>query len=92
MRYNGKAKKPVIYRGEDVVEVFLNHLECEASNINNIFANPKPLIMTEKIKIDYENTTDYWICKQEIGNKKNKPKVRHHCNFTGEFRGVVYKS
>ena len=39
VRYDGQAEKPVIYRGKDVIEVFLNHLECEVSNINNIFAD-----------------------------------------------------
>ena len=31
------------FRGENAVEVFLNHLECVVSNINNIFAHPIPL-------------------------------------------------
>ena len=64
VRYDGNPEKPVIYRGEDVVEVFLNHLECEVSNINTIFASPKRLTMTVKNKIDYENTTNCLICKQ----------------------------
>ena len=92
VRYDGKAEKPVTYSGADVVEVFFNHLECEVNNINNIFANPKPLTMTEKNKIDYENTTNCWICKQEIKNNKNNQKVRNRCHFTGEYRGAAHKS
>ena len=82
VRYDGKAEEPVIYRGEDVAEVFLNHLECEVENINNIFKHPKPPIMTEQNIQDYDKTTHCWICKQEI----NKDKVRDHCHchFTGE--------
>ena len=90
VRYDGQTEKPVIYRGKDVVEVFLNHLECEVSNINNIFAHPKPLIMTEQNIKDYENATKCWICEQEI--TKNNPKVRDHCHFTGEYRGAAHKS
>ena len=41
-------KEPVIYRGKDTVEVFLNHFDCEVNNINNMFAHPKPLTMTEQ--------------------------------------------
>ena len=66
VRCDGKASKPVIFRGETVVEVLLNHLECEVSNINNIFAHPKPLIMKERDKIAYEKATHCWICEQEI--------------------------
>ena len=65
VRCDGKASKPVIFRGENVVEVFLNHLECEVSNINNIFAHPKPLIMKEQDKIAYEKATHCWICEQK---------------------------
>ena len=42
VRYDGQAEEPVIYRGKDTVEVFLNHLECEVHNINNMFAHSKP--------------------------------------------------
>ena len=92
VRYDGKADHPVIYRGEDAVEVFLNHLECEVSKINNTFAHLKPLIMTEQNIKDHENTTQCWICEQEIGNSKNNPKVRDHCHFTGKYRGAAHKS
>ena len=87
---NSEHEKPVIYRGKDVVEVFLNHIECEVSNINNIFAHPKPLIKTEQNIKDYENATKCWICEQEI--TKNNPKVRDHCHFTGEYRGAAHTS
>ena len=90
VRYDGQTEKPVIYRGKNVIEVFLNHLECEVSNINNIFAHPKPLIMTEQNIKDYENATKCWICEQEI--TKSNPEVRDHCHFTGEYRGAAHKS
>ena len=66
VRYDGQAEKPANYRGKDVIEVFLNHLECELSNIDNIFAHPKPVVMTEKNKTGYEKATKCWICEQEI--------------------------
>ena len=65
VRYDGQTEKPVIYRGKDAIEVFLNHLECVVSNINNIFAHPKPLVLTEKNKRNYENAIHCWICEQE---------------------------
>ena len=87
VRYDDKADLPVIYRGEDA-----NHLECEVSKINNTFAHLKPLIMTEQNNKDHENTTQCWICEQEIGNNKNNPNVRDHCHFTGKYRGAAHKS
>ena len=91
VRCDGKASKPVIFRDENVVEVFLNPLECVVSNINNIFTHPKQLTMKEQDKIAYEKATHCWICEQEIKNSTN-PKVRDHCHFTGQYRGPAYKS
>ena len=102
VRYDGKTEKPVIYHAEraqecGVVEVFLNYLECEVCNIKNIFAHPKPLIMTEQNTKYYENATKCWICEQEIAPsvkaaKQCNPKVRDHCHFTGKYRGAARKS
>ena len=72
VRYDGQAEEPVIYRGKNVVEAFLNHLECVASNINNTFAHPKPPIMTEQYQSDYNQATQCWICEQKITTHKVK--------------------
>ena len=88
VRYDGKTEKPVIYRGKNVIDVFLTHLECEVGNINNILDHPKPLIMTDKNTEDHKNATHCWICKKII----TKDKVRDHCHFTGEYRGAAHKS
>ena len=67
--------------------------------IDNIFAHPKPLIMTEQNIKDYENATKCWIREQEIApsvhaaaEKQPQQKVRDHCHFTGEYRGATHKS
>ena len=89
VRYDSKAEEPVIYRREDVVEVFLTHLDCDVSNINNTFAHPKPTVMTNQ---DFEKATHCWICEKELSNDKNNPKVRYHCHFTGKHRVATYKN
>ena len=91
VRYDGKTENPVIYRGKNTVKVFFNYLECELNKINNAFANPKPLILTEQNRIDHENATHCWICEKEICETKNNPKVKEHCHFTGEYRGAAHK-
>ena len=92
IRYDGVAKAPVIYRGDCAVAVFLNHLECELSSINNFFSHPKPFTVKEQDNIAYEKATHSWICEKELGNFKNNPKVRDHCHFTDQYRGPAHKS
>ena len=71
-------------------EVFLNHLECEISNINNAFAHPKPPVMTEQDTKDYEATTNCWLCDKKTTT--SNPKVMDHCHFTDKYRGAAHKS
>ena len=66
VQYNGESNEPVIYRGEDTVEVFFNHLNCEVSNIHNKFSTPKPIIMTEEDEKNYNNNYICWIYENEI--------------------------
>ena len=91
VRCDGQATKPVIYRGEDAIDVFLNHLECEVSKINNSFDHPEKLNMTEQNEIDYQAATSCWICEKNFGNCKDNHKVRDHCHFTGKYRGAAHK-
>ena len=42
------TKPPVIYRGENVVDKFLQRLDDEQREISNILSVEKPMIMTAK--------------------------------------------
>ena len=48
VRYDNVAYPPLIYRGEDAVEVFLQILNQERQSINMKFKNPEPIIMTQQ--------------------------------------------
>ncbi|KAL9983793.1 hypothetical protein ACROYT_G006023 [Oculina patagonica] len=45
VRSDGKHEKPVVYRGENAVEVFLKRLLIEEEKIRNELSTPKPLKM-----------------------------------------------
>ena len=92
VRCDGVVKAPAIYRGENAVEVFLNHLECEVNNINNIFAHPTPLTMNEQDNIASEKATHCWICEKELCSFKNNPKVKDHSPFIGQYRSPSHES
>ena len=48
IRYDDALSHVRIYRGKDAVEQFLKSLHQEVLKINAIFANPRPLHMSEK--------------------------------------------
>ncbi|MEW8548359.1 MAG: hypothetical protein AB2693_33055, partial [Candidatus Thiodiazotropha sp.] len=91
IRYDNVAYPPVIYRGPDAVEVFLQRLNQERNFINMEFKNPAPITMTEQDITDYEKATHCWICEQELGNYENNPKVKDHCHLSGRYRGASHK-
>ena len=58
---------PVIYRGENVIEVFLEKLMEEEKRIKTILNNPKPLEMSWEDQINFQNATECSICGEELG-------------------------
>ena len=51
-------------------------------------------LLTKEHKQLYENAKICYICKEKFQNKylkdKKYCKVRHHCYYTGEYRGAVH--
>ena len=50
-------------------------------------------LLTKEQQESYENAKIFYICKEKIENKyvkdKKYRKVRDHCHYTGEYRGVA---
>ena len=76
--------EPRTYTGEDVIEKFIEWLEKDVKYISNI--STKKMIFRKKEAIDFNNATNCWICKGELGLDK----VRDHCHLTGRYRGAAH--
>ena len=76
--------EPRTYTGEDATEKFIEWLEKDVKDICNI--KKRNMIFGEKEAEDFNNATDCWICKGELGLDK----VRDHCHFTGRYRGAAH--
>ena len=48
----------------------------------------KNLVMTEEQENLFQESHNYWICKNLIDNDDEK--VRYHCHVTGKFRGAAH--
>ncbi|KAL9958769.1 hypothetical protein ACROYT_G035828 [Oculina patagonica] len=66
VRSDGRNKRPVVYRGENAVEVFLNCLQEEEKTIRNSLSLPKPLVMTSEDWVKFKNATDCHICEKSL--------------------------
>ena len=76
--------EPRTYTGEDAIEKFIEWLEKDVKYISNI--STKKMIFGEKEAIDFNNATNCWICKRELGSDK----FRDHCHLTGRYRGAAH--
>ena len=79
---------PVIYRGENVIEVFLEKLCEEEKRIRTILSKPKPLKMTAEDTKKFKEATHCSICHKELGIKR----VRDHDHVSGLFRGAAHSN
>ena len=78
------TSKPVLYRGENAVERFLENILEEEEVIREILHSIVPMNMTVEEKIAFETSTKCYICKKQLLFSK----VRDHCHVYGRYRGA----
>ena len=91
-RYDNRFSKPVeIYRGGDCIEKFIIKMLSEVEDCQRIVRErfQKPLNMTVRNEIDFENSTVCHICERKFN--EDKQKVRDHCHITGQYRGAAHR-
>ena len=80
-----------VYRGKDCMKNFCESLREDALKIIN-FEKEKIRLLTKERQESYENVKICYICKDKFENKylkdKKYRKVRDHCHYTWEYRGV----
>ena len=93
--YDQSYSKPVeIYRGEDVIERFIQKMFEEVRSCKSVMRENfnKPLKMTAENERDFQNSTSCDICgrKYKVGDDDENKPVRDHCHITGKYRGSAH--
>ena len=79
-------KPPVVYRGADAVDKFLECLEEEQKYINEKLDFVEPMRIENEEEQMFQDAVDCHICGYELGADR----VRDHCHLTGKFRGAAH--
>ena len=90
--FNDEFSKPVqVYRGENSVFKFMEKIIEEVDWCKSIIKTHfnKPLVMTEKNKLNFESSNKCHICNKQYSEKDIR--VRDHCHITGEYRGSAHQ-
>ncbi|XP_033746976.1 uncharacterized protein LOC117332202 [Pecten maximus] len=80
------SNNPVIYRGPDVAENFIECMLREQEEIEQRFKHVEPMIMTGCDWQSFKSATICHICGKGMGDDR----VRDHCHVTGAFRGAAH--
>ena len=87
----GEVENPLkLYGGEDCVEVFCDHVKNETNRLYHMFPEKPMNCLTGEEWREFNQARKCHICFKEF--KKDNPKVRDHCHYTGSYRGPAYRN
>ena len=79
------SKDPVVYRGSDSVDKFLECLLTEEKNSRNL-KNVIPMSITPQQEREFKQAVNCHICEELLGADR----VRVHSHLTGNYRGAAH--
>ena len=89
--YDGTKRKYDVYRDEDYIKKFFKSLKEHAIEIIN-FIKKEMVQLTNEQQKSYKKAKVCYTCRKKFKDKfadnKKYRKVRDHCHYTGEYRGV----
>ena len=85
----GKVENPLkLYRGEDCIKKFCDHVIGEACRLYQSFPEKPMKPLTPKEMDRYKRLERCHICCKLF--KEDNPKVRDHCHYIGRYRGPTH--
>ena len=84
---------PMIYTGEDCIEVLLQFKQSEVSRVTNIIKNVyMPCIIKPEEKYMHKHAKHCFMCHKKFSDFSHLDKVRNHCHLSGNFRYTLYST
>ena len=84
-----EVKDPLkIYRGNNCVKKFCDHVRGEAHRLYHTFPEKPKDPLTEKQWKKYKKASRCHICFKSF--TEDNPKVRDHCHYSGFYRGAAH--
>ena len=87
----GEVQDPLtLYKGEDCVKKFCDHVISEAHRLYQSFPELPMEQLTPKEVEKHRKAKNCHICFRTFTIKN--PKVRDHCHYTGKYRGAAHRN
>ena len=83
---SNRQYQPIVYRGPNVVEEFLECLKRESDAILNILNVKLPMRISEEEEADFIRAEKFYLCNQPLGVDR----VRDHDHLTRQYTGLAH--
>ena len=85
--------KPICFtkqkKSDNVAEIFVSKLAKVTQKLyDDFYRHPRPLKLTEEEQKSFKEAQICHICNKDLKDDR----VRDHCHFTGQYRGVAHNS
>lgn len=84
------TKPPLVYRGTDATDKFLEDLFKEEAYITDILNDIEPLIMSEEAERKFRTTKNCYICNRIFNDKLIKVRDHDHVGVRGDVNSSQY--
>ena len=74
------------YYGENTVEHLVQTIIHLEKSFKKLLYTNKPMIISEKEELNFQNETNCYYCKKELGEDR----VRDHDHYNGKYRGAAH--
>ena len=81
-----EKRDPVLYRGDNAVETFIDHMIKERDRIVKRFEKTEPIVLTPEGQKDFDEATHCHICHELMGVDR----ARDHDHVSGKHRGAAH--
>ena len=85
---NLELNKKTLYSGENVYENFIHTIFSYKEYVEQLYSNPKEMILTKEDEINFRNASKCYLCGNEFNHKNYK--VRDHNHINGKYRGAAH--
>ena len=91
VRCDRRTKPPVVYRGPNTAEHFLEALQEEEDEIKEVLGNPRPMQMTQDHWHAYNSATTCHVCEESLLRAEHRDATDLHDPNSGRFQGLAYR-
>ena len=92
VRYDGQTEPPVVYRGPNAAQRFLDAMQEEERKIIEVLSNPKTMIMNFRDRQAHKAAKECHVCNKPLVVDTYRDAIDRFDPNTGAYEGAAHKT